>query len=101
MDRNIQVAFKAEDRSYFSILKKDIHAIGVEIGFNETKVGELDIVIAEMTSNLLKHASGGQIIVRKVADNGVPGIEILSVDNGPGMSDVSRMVADGVSTKSS
>src|SRR6478672_8903307 len=92
------VAFKATDRSYFAILKKEIHAIGVAAGFTEKKVGEIDIIIAEMASNLVKHAGGGQILVKLVEDDGVQGIEIISIDNGPGMTDVSRMVADGVST---
>ena len=91
--------FKAEDRSYFSILKKEIHGIAVKAGFSEGKVGELDIVVAEMVSNLVKHAGGGQVLVKLVEENGIQGIELLSVDNGPGMTDVSRMVSDGVSTK--
>ena len=94
-----QVAFKAEDRSYFAILKKDIHALAKEAQFSERKVGEIDIVVSEMVSNLVKHAGGGQILVKLVEQDGLQGIEIISIDNGQGMTDVSRMVADGVSTK--
>src|SRR5215203_429777 len=93
------VAFKAEDRSYFAILKKDIHALAVEVGFSATKVGEIDIVVSEIVTNLIKHAGGGQVIIKLIEESGLQGIEILSIDNGPGMTDVSRMVADGVSTK--
>jgi anti-sigma regulatory factor (Ser/Thr protein kinase) len=95
------VAFKAEDRSYFAILKKDIHALAVGACFTEAKVGELDIIVAEVVSNLVKHAGGGQVLVKLVEENGIQGIELISIDNGPGMTDVSRMVADGVSTKNS
>src|SRR6476659_4969935 len=63
--------FKADDRSYFAILKKDIHALALQGNFNERKVGEIDIIVSEMISNF----------------------------EGPGMIDVSRMVTDGVSTK--
>jgi anti-sigma regulatory factor (Ser/Thr protein kinase) len=93
------VAFKAEDRSYFAILKKDIHSLAVGASFPEAKIGELDIVVAELVSNLVKHAGGGQVWVKLIEDKGVQGIELISIDNGPGMTDVSRMVADGVSTK--
>ena len=99
MVRRNHVTFKAEDRSYFAILKKDIHALAVDAGFNETKVGEVDIVVSEIASNLVKHAGGGQLLVKLVEESGMQGIEILSIDSGPGMTDVSRMVADGVSTK--
>lgn len=91
--------FKAHDRSYFAILKKEIHALAVSAGFGETKVGEIDIIVAEMVTNLVKHAGGGDLLVKLVEDNGNQGIEIISIDNGPGIADISRMAADGVSTK--
>lgn len=90
---------KADDRSYFAILKKEIHLLAVAAGFGAHKVGEIDIIVAEMVSNLVKHAGGGQILVKLVEELGLQGIEIISIDNGKGMTDVSRMVADGVSTK--
>jgi len=93
------VVLKADDRSYFAILKKDIHALAVSAGFSSVKVGEVDIIVAEMVSNLVKHAGGGQLLVKLVEENGLQGIEIISIDNGAGMTDVTRMVADGVSTK--
>src|SRR6476660_3564639 len=93
------VAFKADDRSYFAILKKEIHALAVTAGFCEKKLGEIDIIVAEMVSNLVKHAGGGQVLVKLVEEQGLQGIEMISMDNGPGMTDVSRIVADGVSTK--
>jgi anti-sigma regulatory factor (Ser/Thr protein kinase) len=93
------VAFKAEDRSYFAILKKQIHNLAAGAGFDEGRIGELDIVVAEVVSNLVKHAGGGQVLVKLVEEDKIQGIEIISIDNGPGMTDVSRMVADGVSTK--
>lgn len=91
-------AYKVADRSYFALLKKDIHARAVSAGFSEGKVGEIDIIVAEMVTNLVKHAGEGLAFVKLVEEAGVQGMEIISVDNGPGMSDVSRMVADGVST---
>lgn len=95
----IHVSLKAHDRSYFAILKKEIHALAVAAGLNERKVGEIDIIVAELVSNLVKHAGGGDVLVKKVVEDGIAGIEIISIDNGPGMVDVTRMVADGVSTK--
>ncbi len=93
------LALKADDRSYFAILKKQIHAIAAEAGFGEARIGELDIVVAELVSNLVKHAGGGQVLVKLVEESGIQGIEMVSIDNGPGMTDVSRMEKDGFSTK--
>ena len=93
------VSFKAEDRSYFAIVKKEIHALAVSANFSDKKLGEIDIIVAETVTNLVKHAGGGQVLVRLVEEQSIQGIELISIDNGPGMTDVTRMVADGVSTK--
>lgn len=91
-------AYKVADRSYFALLKKEIHTLAVSAGFSEGRVGEIDIIVSEMVTNLVKHAGEGQVWVKLIEQGSTQGIEIISVDNGPGMSDVSRMVADGVST---
>ncbi len=90
---------KADDRSYFALLKKEVHALALSANFSEQKVGEIDIIVAEMVSNLVKHAGGGQLLVKLIEESSLQGIELISVDNGAGMTDISRMVADGVSTK--
>ena len=99
MVNRLHVAFQAYDRSYFAILKKEIHVIAVSAGFSENKVGEIDLVIAELVSNLVKHAGGGRLLVKLIEESDLQGIEIISVDDGIGMTDISKMVADGVSTK--
>src|SRR5688572_28635647 len=93
------LALKADDRSYFAILKKQIHTLAAEAGFGEARIGELDIVVAALVSNLVKHAGGGQVLVKLIEESGVQGIEMISIDNGPGMTDVTRMEKDGYSTK--
>lgn len=99
MGKRTHTIFNASDRSYFAILKKEIHAIAVSGNFGEKKLGMIDIVIAEIVSNLSKHADEGKVLVKLIEENGIPGLEIIAIDNGPGMSDVKRMMVDGVSTK--
>jgi anti-sigma regulatory factor (Ser/Thr protein kinase) len=99
MVKPAHVSLKAYDRSYFAILKKEIHALAVSAGFSKVKIGHIDIIVAEMVSNLVKHAGGGDLLVNLVKEDDLQGIEIISIDKGPGMADVTRMVSDGVSTK--
>jgi anti-sigma regulatory factor (Ser/Thr protein kinase) len=99
MGKRTHTIFNASDRSYFAILKKEIHAIAVSGNFGEKKLGMIDIVIAEIVSNLSKHADDGKVMVKLIEEKGIPGLEIIAIDNGPGMSDVKRMMPDGVSTK--
>ncbi len=98
MDNTAHISFNAEDRSYFAILKREIHHIAINAGFTASKTGEIDIIVAEMASNLIKHAGGGEILVRTFPENDSEVIELISIDKGPGMSDPLRMIEDGMST---
>ena len=97
---NVHVLFKANDRSYFAILKKEIRALAHTLPFNERQIGEIDIIVAEMASNLVKHAGGGQILVKLVRHNNNEGIELISIDNGQGITEINKMLRDGESSKS-
>ncbi|MCD9019078.1 ATP-binding protein [Parachryseolinea silvisoli] len=93
-------SYSVEDRSHVAIVKREIHSRVVQAGFSKTRVGEVDIVVSEVTSNLIKYAGSGELLYRIVlfgADN--PALEVLCIDNGPGMTDPARMVRDGVSTR--
>lgn len=91
-------SYVIEDRSFISFIKREIHGHVVREKFPTTKVAETDIVISELTSNLIKHAGGGELLYRINHDDESPALEILSIDNGPGISDLARMMKDGVST---
>ncbi|MBS1659675.1 MAG: SpoIIE family protein phosphatase [Bacteroidetes bacterium] len=93
-------SFRADDRSYFALIKKDVHATVVTAGFDEVKVGKIDIVLSEITSNLSKYAKGGELLVGLGRDTGGQYVEIACIDRGPGIPDVSRVLADGYSSAS-
>lgn len=99
MDSHAHLMLKASDRSYFAILKKEIHTLAVTGKFSIKKAGEIDIVVAEMVSNLLKHAKGGIVLTKLFNNNDRNGMEIICMDEGPGIADISRMMTDGMSTK--
>lgn len=52
-------------------------------GFSQTAAQEIAIVVSELATNQLRHASGGRIEVRQT-----PGVfEIVALDRGPGLAD--------------
>lgn len=93
-------SFIVADRSYLSLIKRDIHNKAISVGFEAHRLGELDIIIAELTSNLLKHTTEkkGELLIRSFILNDEPGMELICIDNGPGMTDPDRMMQDKVST---
>lgn len=98
MDVKQHQRFLIPDKSYASIAKREVTRIAESIGMSANGVGKLNIVVAEMASNLSKHAAlGGELLVR-VLGAPYPGIEVICLDSGPGMADPSKMQEDGVST---
>lgn len=71
------------------------------LGFGETAAGKAAIIATEMAGNLVKHAGGGEIIVRTLESGGADGLEILALDRGPGMADLAKSRRDGYSTAGS
>jgi anti-sigma regulatory factor (Ser/Thr protein kinase) len=68
-------------------------------GFAETDVGKIALVVTELASNLLKHAGAGELLLQTLVQEGAArGIEIVSLDRGPGFRDVSAALRDGYST---
>ena len=94
------IKYAANDRSYFSIIKKEVHKKAVEVGISESRVSQIDLIVAEITSNLYKYAIDGELLIGAFPGTGNPYIEIVCIDNGPGMANTSRMMQDGMSTNS-
>jgi anti-sigma regulatory factor (Ser/Thr protein kinase)/serine/threonine protein phosphatase PrpC len=68
------------------------------IGFSEVGREEIALVVSELGSNLVEHAGGGTLMLRPIGDEERDGLEIESVDNGPGIRDVERAITDGYTT---
>lgn len=94
------VQLAVEDLSQIASARREVDELARETGFDETDRGRLAIVITELAGNFLKHAGGGELLVRSLRRGGRGGIEILAIDRGPGM-DVSTSSLDGFSTAGS
>ncbi len=55
----------------------------------------------EAASNVLKHASGGDVLVRRCESPHGAAVEVLAMDKGPGMANAARCFEDGYSTAGS
>lgn len=76
-------------------------AMAGNLGFNANESEELAIVASELASNLVKHATGGLLILTPLEEGGRIGIRIESQDNGPGIKDIEQVMTDGFSTAGS
>jgi anti-sigma regulatory factor (Ser/Thr protein kinase) len=67
------------------------------LGFGETERGRVSIIVTEAATNLARHARDGVLLIQPVRGPRA-GIEVVSVDRGPGMRDPARCLQDGYST---
>ena len=93
---NAFTRYQIEDRSYAAFIKKEIRNQAAAAGFNSIEGGKIDIIVSELTSNLVKHAGGGELLYRVLPDG--PTFEIICIDKGLGIKDIPRAMKDGVST---
>lgn len=68
------------------------------VGLSAKRLAELEIVVSEITSNVIKHTSTGAELLVKSLEGSNAGIEIICIDPGPGMESAERMMEDGVSS---
>ncbi|HEY0653848.1 MAG TPA: ATP-binding protein [Chryseosolibacter sp.] len=95
-------SYTIEERSYIAYLKREIHKEVLTCNFTEQRAGEIDIIVSEICSNLVKYAASGEILYRIQNEEGnKSNFEIIALDKGPGIQDIARVMRDGVSTGSS
>jgi len=68
------------------------------IGFTPAASEEIALATSELASNLIKHAGGGDIELKRLDSAANTGIEIVSQDKGPGIVDIELALTDGYST---
>ncbi len=99
MDNLLFRSYNIEERSYASFIKREIHNL-VRPHFNEQRTGEIDIIVSEMISNMIKYAERGELLHRLSTENGEPVFEVICLDNGTGIKDIVHSTKDGISSRS-
>lgn len=69
-----------------------------ELGFGIVDQTRIATALSEIVRNVVQYASEGEVQLRVIEDNGLPGLEMVVVDQGPGIADVERVLQGGYST---
>ena len=96
-----QESYRVGDPSDIAVVRRAGVALGKTQSFDEVRLGQLAIVITEAATNIIKHAGDGHILLRALYFESVTGVEIMSVDAGPGIADLELQMRDGNSTAGS
>ena len=92
---------RVEESSQVGEARRLAVSMGIKLGLDEVRIEHVSIVVTELATNLVKHAGGGDLILRALQVAETSGIEALSLDKGPGIRNVGESLRDGYSTMGS
>src|SRR6202012_3703102 len=88
--RGMHAVFEIADASSVAFARRGASDAAQKCALNETDLGRLALIVTEATTNILKHAQHGELLVRalppQAAERGVPGaacgVELIAIDRG-------------------
>jgi anti-sigma regulatory factor (Ser/Thr protein kinase) len=92
------VAIPISETSQVAEARREGIAVARRNGFKEDDSGRVGLVATELGTNLVKHGRGGELLIGVIEDNEGSGIELLAIDQGPGIDNVEQCLRDGYSS---
>src|SRR3954447_26126617 len=72
--------------------------MATSLGFDDIDRTRIEIVILELTRNILAHADKGELHLDTLEENDRRGMIVMAQDRGPGIADIALAMCDGYST---
>lgn len=93
-----QLVFAITHASDVAAARRGAHKLAGALGFDETRDGQLALIVTESATNILKHAGEGMLYISEAQSGLGRGIDVVAIDKGPGIADLATSLRDGVST---
>jgi anti-sigma regulatory factor (Ser/Thr protein kinase) len=92
------IAVPVQEQSQVAEARRRATEMAERHGFGSSDTGKVALVATELATNLIKHSPGGEILIGTYEDSESSGVELLALDRGPGMANISGCLADGYSS---
>jgi anti-sigma regulatory factor (Ser/Thr protein kinase) len=89
---------RVEEPSAAVSARNTVLAMARQLSVPQARAEQLALACTEAATNLARHAREGTLLLRISRDGDQPGIELVTIDSGPGMADVGAALRDGHST---
>ena len=73
--------------------------LAAQLGFTSTDQTLIATAISEVARNIVVYAQHGEIVLCRADEAGRIGIQVIAIDNGPGIDNKDLAMRDGYSTK--
>jgi anti-sigma regulatory factor (Ser/Thr protein kinase) len=93
-----QSLFLLDERSQVGNARRAAMELAASVGFDAEQTGKVGLAVTEVATNVLKHAGNGRLLLHALHRDAISGIEIIALDKGPGIANVSASLRDGHST---
>lgn len=93
---SVHASFAMEDASRVGEARRHAAQLAGQCGLGELAAGRLALVVTELATNLARHAQKGRLWLSARRERRE--VEVVAADQGPGIPDVDRSLADGFST---
>jgi anti-sigma regulatory factor (Ser/Thr protein kinase) len=92
---------RVEEPSAAAACRSAAQGLAARLQFPAARTDQLVLAVTEAATNLHKHARQGTMLLRITRDGDGPGVEMVTIDAGPGLSDARAALRDGHSTSGS
>lgn len=96
-----QSLVQIDDRTQVGEARRTALEMAEALGLGITPAGKVALAVTEAATNIVKHAGSGKILLAPLVRGAAVGLEILALDRGPGISNVTASMRDGYSTAGS
>jgi anti-sigma regulatory factor (Ser/Thr protein kinase) len=93
-----QIRISLSDDSGIGECRRNARQLAEGYEFDEVSSGRISIIATELATNIVRHAGRGEVLLQVLDDGVTPELEVLAIDQGPGMHDVDECLRDGYST---
>lgn len=98
MNASCHLAFDLNDASRLGEARRAAVQRAESLGFGAVATGRVALIVTELGTNLLRHAAHGRLLIDVVGDAAARSLEVLAIDKGPGVDDLSACLEDGYSS---
>ena len=95
------IAVTIDDSSQIGEARRTASAVALAAGLTETDAGKFALIVTEAATNITKHATRGEIVLRSIGGQGLRAVDLIAIDAGPGITDLDQALTDGYSTAGS
>lgn len=94
----MEATLSLTDKSGVADVRRRAIHMAHALGLSEKRQADAALVVTEAATNILKYAGQGQVTLRNYQEGAAQGLEVIALDRGPGITNLTSARTDGFST---